>query len=250
MQFQTLPVQAGEDTKVPIYLSTAIVRVAQKAMPAVAHAEPIGHDKVERGWLGVSVQDLTPELAKSFGVESTEGALVAEVVKGGPAGKAGMKRGDIMITYAGKEITNASTLRNAVAIGPIGQEVKITVFRKGEKQLLTLKIGNSEDSMRASAIFLRDRFGAEVRPVTPKEAEKYNLNFQQGVAIVRLNPQGPLREVGFEVGDIILEVNGKAIESFESFVDLVNSLKPHQRITFLALDHRSGRTGYVQIKAR
>jgi len=242
--------QAQEEKKGSVGSHDTIVQKERKTIPGSAPIELIAHGKVERGWLGVSVQDLTPELARAFGAESTKGALVADVSKGGPAEKAGMKQGDIVIVYGEKEITNASTLRKEVAISLLGQEVKVGVFRKGEKVALTVKIGNLEDATKTSAILLRDRFGADARLVSAKEAEKCNLDFQQGVVVVWLDPIGPLAEVGFEVGDIILEINGQAIESEEGFFDLVKSLKPHQLITFLALDHRSGHTGYVQIKAR
>jgi serine protease Do len=120
----------------------------------------------------------------------------------------------------------------------------------GSHTAISVKIGNLEDPTKKSAILLRDRLGAEVRLVTTEEAEKYNLDFLHGVAIAWLDPIGSLAEVGFEVGDIILEINGQAIEDYESFIEQVSSLKTQKRITFLALDHRSGHTGYVQIKAR
>jgi serine protease Do len=250
-----MPLQSGraqdeEEKKGSVGLHTVIVQEERKTIRGSALIEPIAHGKGERGWLGISVQNLTPELARSFGAESTKGALVAEVAKGGPAENADIKQGDIVIVYGEKEITNARTLRKEVAISPIGQEVKVAVFRKGEKVVLTVKIGNLEDPTKASAILLRDRLGAEVRLVTAEEAEKYNLDSLQGVAISWLDPIGSLAEVGFEAGDIILEINGQAIEDYESFLDLVSSLKTHQLITFLALDHGSGHTGYVQIKAR
>jgi len=97
---------------------------------------------------------------------------------------------------------------------------------------------------------IKERLGAEVRSVMAKEKEKYVLDSQHGVVVAWLDKQGPLGQVGFEVGDIILEINGQAIEGEKSFLDLVKSLKPHQLLTILALDHRSGYTGYVQIKVR
>ena len=115
---------------------------------------------------------------------------------------------------------------------------------------ISAKIGNAEDPAKPSAILLRDRLGAEVRLVTAEESEKYHLDFPHGVAIAWLDPIGPFAEVGFELGDIILEINGQAIESEGSLLDLVKSLRPHELITFLALDHRSGHTGYVQIRAQ
>ena len=114
---------------------------------------------------------------------------------------------------------------------------------------ISVKIENPEDPTKTSAILLRYRFGVEVRRVTAEEFKKYDLDFPHGVAIAWLDPKGSLVEVGFEVGDIILQINGKTFESERSFLDLVKTLKPHELITFLALDHRSGRIGYVQIKA-
>ncbi len=210
----------------------------------------IAHGKVERGWLGVSIQDLTPELAKSFGAEGTKGALIAEVVKGGPADKAGIKQGDIVISYQGKEIANASMLRNEVAIGPIGQEVKVTVFRKGKTLEVTVTLGNLEDAVKLLSASVKERMGAEVRPATSKEAEKYGLQPQQGVVVEWVDPKGPLGKVGFEVGDMILEINGQPIESVDDFVSMISTVKPGQKIALLALDHKSGNTGYVEVVVR
>ena len=210
----------------------------------------IARGKVERGWLGVSVQDLTPELAKSLGAEGIKGALIAEVVKRGPAEKARMKKDDIVIVYRGKQITSASALRNEVAIGPIGQEAKVTVLRNGKKEELTVKIGNLEDATKILSSSIKERLGAEVRPVTPDEVEKYGLDPQQGVAITWLDPKGPLGQLGFEVGDIILEINGQPIESVDDFSGLMSTVKPGQRIAVLALDHKSGNAGYVEAVVR
>jgi len=207
----------------------------------------IAHGKVQRGWLGVSVQDLTPELAKSSGIESTKGALIAEVVKGGPAEKADLRKNDVVIAYQGKEIEDASTLRNEVATSAIGQEAKVTVLRKGKKVELTVKIGNLEDAAKLLSASVKERLGGEFRAVTAKEAEKYGLDSGQGVVIVQVDPKGPLGQVGFEVGDIILEINSQPIESMDDFVGLVSTLKPGQTIAVLAIDHRTGNSGYVEL---
>ena len=148
----------------------------------------IAHGKVQRGWLGVSVQDLTPELAKSSGVKSTKGALIAEVVKGGPAEKGGLKKDDVVIVYEGKEIKDASTLRNEVATSTIGKEAKMTVLRKGKKIELTVEIGNLKDAAKLLSASVKERLGGEFRSVTAKEAEKYGLDSGQGVVIVQVNP--------------------------------------------------------------
>src|ERR671924_1519560 len=111
--------------------------------------ELIAHGKVERAWLGVSVQDVTPDLATSFGLVVPTGALVADVAKGGPAAQAGIKRGDVVLTYRGKDIADASALRNAVAATPIGQEVQVTVMRNGQKQVLTATVRSLDEATTA-----------------------------------------------------------------------------------------------------
>jgi serine protease Do len=210
----------------------------------------IAHGKVERGWLGISIQDLTPDLAKSIHTEATKGALVAEVVKGGPAEKGGLKKNDVVIGYRGKEIPDSGTFRNEVASTPIGSEAKVTVLRDGKKVDLTIKVGNLEDSTKILATYVRERLGGEVRTISPKEAQKYGLDAGQGVVINQLEAKGPLRNAGFEVGDMILEINNQPIKGVDTFIQLVSVLKPGQKITLLALDHRSGNMGNVQVVVR
>lgn len=210
----------------------------------------IGQGKVERGWLGVSVQDLSQDLAKKFGVESTRGALIADVVKGGPAEKAGMRRGDIIVAFSGKGIKDASTLRNEVAISPIGQEAKVTVWRDREKVRLAVKVGNLKDATKMLSASIKERLGGKFSAVTSEEAEKYGLNRQQGIMIVWVDPKGPLGQAGFEVRDIILDINGQAINDVESLGGILTRLQPRQRIVILALDHRTGNTGHFQVVVR
>jgi len=205
------------------------------------------HGKVERGWLGVNIQDLTAELAKSLHVEGAKGALIIDVVKGGPADKAGLRKNDLIIAYRGKEIADSGALRNEVANTPIGQEVGVTIIRNGIKQELLVKVGNLEEASKFLIGAVKDRLGAEVRALTPKESEEFGLAANRGIIITSINPKGPLGKAGFEVGDIILEINGQPIINVESFVQLLVTLKANQKITLLALDHRSGNMGYVQV---
>ncbi len=211
----------------------------------------IAHGKVERGWFGLSIQDLTPDLAKKVHVEeTTKGALIVDVVKGGPAEKGGLKKDDVVIGYRGKEIPDSGTFRNEVASTPVGSEAKVTVLRSGKKMELTIKVGNLEESTKILASYVKERLGAEVRAISPKDVEKYGLNAGQGVVINQLEAKGPLRQAGFEVGDMILEINNQPIEGMEAFIQLVSVLKPGQKITLLALDHRSSNMGNVQVVVR
>jgi len=209
--------------------------------------ELIAHGKVRRGWLGVSVQDLTPELAEAFHVKRNKGAVVADVVKGGPADKAGLKRGDIVTSYNNRPISDASSLRNMVALTPVGKKVRMEIIRKGKPKSLTVEVGSLEEALKMRLSSLKERLGVEVRPVTRKDVQRYGLDSKQGVVIIWVNPRGPLGRAGFEVGDMILEVNGNVIHGVDDLANIVDSLPHGKFVTMLALDHRSGRTGYIRV---
>ncbi len=208
----------------------------------------MAHGKVERGWLGVSVQDLTYEQASSLGLSTSKGAVVMEVVKESPAEKAGILAGDVITNYQGTPIADASELRNYVATTKIGQAVEITVWRKGKSVNLNARIGNLETAVKVLATSLKARLGAEFRPVTASESEKYGLESQMGVAVSSLSEKSPLKEAGIELNDIILGVNGQTIENMDSFLSTMATVTPNQQITVLVLDHRSGNTGTVQVQ--
>jgi serine protease Do len=210
----------------------------------------IAHGKVLRGWLGVSIRDLTPELAKSTKAGSAKGVYVANVVKGGPADKAGLKAKDVIVAYRGKEVADSGVLRNEVADTPIGQEARVSILRGGRKEEISIKVGNLEESTKMLAAVGKARLGVVVRPLTAQETQEFGLQPNQGVAISRLDFKGPLQAAGFEVGDILLAINDQPIQGVETFAALVNLMKPRDKITIAALDHKTGQTGMVQVMVR
>lgn len=210
----------------------------------------IGRGKVERGWVGVSVRDLTPEVARSLGLPANAGALIADVVKGGPAEKGGIRKDDVIVSFGGKEVADAGALRNAVAGTPAGKDAAVTVVRKGKRQELTVRVGDSQMARDFLAASVKDRLGASVRAPTAKEVQRYGLESERGVVITSLDGRGALARAGLEVDDWILEVGGENVEGVEGFVDLVNRLEPGERVPLLALDHRTGNTGYVRAVVR
>lgn len=205
------------------------------------------HGKIERAWLGVSLQELSPEVAKALGVDMSKGAVIADVVKGGPAERAGLKKDDVVVVYQGKDVSSADALRNAVAITPLDQEVKMTIVRGGQKQELTTRVKKLEEATKTLLAAVQRRLGVTVRPVSPEEAEKYGLETYQGVTITRVDAHSALGKAGLEVRDVLLGIDEQPIESLEDLVNLVSVLKPQQRITISALDHRSGNTGDIQV---
>ncbi len=207
----------------------------------------IRHGKVERGWIGVSIQDLTPELARSLHSETAKGTVIADVIKGGPAEQGGLKKNDIVIAFQDKEVHDASTMRNEVAATPVGQKAKITILRGGKKEDLFLKVESLESSTKILANNVRGRLGIEVRSLSADEIRRYRLDDKQGVAISWIDPKGPLGKEGFEVNDILLGIGNQPFESIEGFVSLMSSVKTGQTVTLSALDHHTGNIGNIQI---
>ena len=207
----------------------------------------IANGKVERGWLGVSISDLSPEKAGSLGLKTNHGALVQDVAKGGPAEAAGIHKGDLITAYRGQAVTDSSMLRNQVAATPIGTEAALSILRNGATQDLRVKIGDLQEIERRMVADLKKRLGIEVRPVTQKEAEHYGIDTSEGVAIKDVVPNGPLAQVGFEKADLILAVNGGAVAGVDDFATRVAETPPHTQLNLLALDHRSGQTGSVDV---
>ena len=128
-----------------------------------------------------------------------------------------------------------------------GRRPKITVLRGGKKEEFTVKIGSLEEGTKIMAAAIRDRFGLEVRPATPKEVEKYGLNSNQGVVITWVDPKGPFGEAGFEVDDMILQIDNLPIVGLDGYVSVMSALKPNQKISVTALDHRTGNVGTIMV---
>ena len=206
----------------------------------------IANGKVIRGFIGLSLQSLTPQLAESLGLTSTKGALVAGVVKDSPAYSAGFKKGDLIVDYEGKEIPDASSLRNFVGNAPVGQTVTMTVMREGKKLQISVKIGSEQEEEKLLSSSAQERLGVVVQSVTPEQAKKYGLEAGQGVEVVKVNLKGPLGKAGLEVGDIILQVNTQAIGNPEELGAAAQALPPDKKVAFLVVDHRTGDAGYIQ----
>ena len=182
--------------------------------------ELVKHGKVNRGRLGVMIQTMSPELAKSFGLEKNKGALIAQIQKGSAAEKAGLQEGDIVILFDGKGIDNAADLSRAVASARPDTEHKVKVLREGKEAEVKVKLDAAADTSVAkgkAAEEARGRLGVTVRGLNDEEKKKY------GDGLVVVESHGPASEAGIKEGDVLLSVGGKKIRSFEQFKDAVNA---------------------------
>jgi serine protease Do len=181
--------------------------------------------KVTRGWLGVSVQELTPDLATSLGMDKSSGALVSTVAEGSPAEKAGIKVGDVIIEYDGKPIQHSSQLPILVARTDMGKSVPLKVFRAKEEVRLSVTVGElKEDEVVASASKKGD-LGLTVQRLAPEVARSMGLEDSRGVIISDVDPGGPGAAAGFRRGDVILEIDRKPIRGLSDYEKAIAEAK-------------------------
>jgi len=182
--------------------------------------------KVTRGYLGVSLQPLSPDLAASFGVKEGKGALVADVSADGPAARAGLESGDVIVEFNGKKVEDPSALARAVAVAKPGETSKLTVWRDRQQTTVEVKLGEMPAERTAAAPSERgggrgaSPFGLTVQPVTPEIARQLELKNPAGVVVTRVEPSSPAEAAGLQRGDVIVEVDKKPVKSMEDFEKL------------------------------
>ena len=178
----------------------------------------VSKGEVIRGYLGVNIQSITPELAKALALKDTKGALVADVVSASPAEKAGIQRGDVIVAYNGKAVDDSHSLPVMVAATPVGQEVTVTVLRDGKERELAMKVAKlpSDEAKREaeeSAEPAGGKLGLRLHEVNPQIARHLGLKTDHGVVVMGVDQGSPADEAGIQRGDVILEVNRKAVNS-------------------------------------
>jgi serine protease Do len=195
--------------------------------------ELIKTGKVTRGWLGVSIQRVTPEIAESLGIDQSRGALVASVMENSPAAEAGIKTGDVIVEYNGDKITESDQLPLLVARTGVGKTVKVTVLRDKKEIPINVKIAELKEQEVVASAPKQDKLGLTVQNITPQLAESLGLKRSNGVVITSVQPQSAAGDAGLRRGDVILEVNRKEITNTDTFEKQVNEAKPGSNILFL-----------------
>jgi len=200
------------------------------------YTELVAKGKVTRGWLGVSIQPLTPELARSFGSKDAKGVLVSDVVPDSPAAKAGLRSGDILLEFEGKKMEGPSDLQRAVGLAAPNQAAKVKVWRDQGEKTLEIRIGEAPDEREVAARQGgrgRSLLGMETRPITPDVARQLNLKSTDGVVVARVEEGSPAAESGVQRGDVIREINRQRVRTMTDFERLTKDVKDGDRLTVL-----------------
>ena len=237
-------------------INTAIIPYGQGigfAIP-VNTAKPlipqlVSKGEVTRGYLGVSIQSLTPDLAKALKIEDRKGALVADVISGSPAEKGGIERGDIIIAYDGNAIKDSHDLPAMVAATPVNKEVTVTVLRHGKKQNLSMKVGklpSEEAKLENSVQPAKGMWGLQLHELSPQIAHQLGIKADQGVAVVGVEPGSPADEAGIQQGDVIIEVDRHEVKSLKDIKEKID--KSEDKGHLLLLVQRENGKFYVPLE--
>jgi serine protease Do len=195
--------------------------------------------RVTRGWLGVSIQPLTPELARSFGSKDAKGVLINEVMPESPAAKAGIKPGDILLEFDGRSMDGTGDLQRAVGFFSPDRTARVKILRDQAEKLVEVKVGQAPDERQAAQQQrpgggrARSMLGLEVRPVTPEIARQLNLRSTDGVIVYRVEDGTAAAEAGVQRGDIVKQLNGQTIRTMADFERLTRDMKEGDPLTVL-----------------
>jgi serine protease Do len=223
---------------------------ADVAMDVVEQLKVRG--SVQRGWLGVVVQEINKDLAESFGLPKPAGALVAQIMPGGPADEGSLEVGDVILEFDGKEINMSSDLPHAVGRVRPGTEASLVVMRDKKRRTIELKVGAlpEDDAVAASSVpaeavpsVASNRLGVVVAELTEQQREA--LDISAGIAVREVR-QGPAAMVGLRPGDVVTSLDNQQIESVKQFEQLTEKLPTNRSVSMRVI--REGRASYITFR--
>ena len=201
----------GVGFAIPVNMAKVIVRQLIKS------------GKVTRGWLGVAIQDLTPDMALGLGLKDADGVLVGQVIEGTPAAKGGLKPGDVIVEYSGRTVRTVPKLRAYVAATAPDARVKVVVVREGKRKTLTVTIGKLDDDKVASLSpdgtpgASAAELGLSVRDLTAEVKQRLGAKVETGVVVSAVDPTGPAAAKGVKVNDVIIKVGREMVRNTRDF---------------------------------
>jgi serine protease Do len=215
----------------------------------------VANGRVQRGRLGVTVQGVSSDLAAGLGLTKAEGAIVSDVTPGGAADRAGLKRGDVILSYQGRAVVDTNSFRNEIAATKPGSTITLQVLRDGK----TSDVKATLEEMAADKNARRGsegddegeggKFGMTVQPLTPEIARQLQLDRNaKGVVISGVDPSGAAASAGLREGDVIQQINGKTVETGEEVRDALNASTAGKPAVLLIA--RGGATIFVPLRGR
>ncbi|MCB1671368.1 MAG: DegQ family serine endoprotease [Gammaproteobacteria bacterium] len=196
----------------------------------------IDSGEVSRGYLGITIQDLTADLARSFDLDSTQGILVAQVAADSPAARGGLQQGDIVVGYQGNPVLNVGSFRNQVSLTRPGTGARLSVIRNGERLNLNVTIGALEGEPVAAVgndVQSSEQIGLTVQTLTPELARQLNMDAGRGVVVSQVTPGSAADQAGIQPGMVILEVNRNPVDNAAAFERILRDSGTGQRALLL-----------------
>jgi serine protease Do len=236
-------------------LNTAIVQGGQ----GIGFATPINiaknvfqqlkeKGKVVRGWLGIYMQSLSADMAKSLNLESKDGVIITEVIRDSPAERAGLKEGDVLIVFDGKKVEDAHHLPSIVADISPGTEVKVSILRDGKEKSVEVKLGEMPEEVASLKTDLIGDLGMAVQDITEEIAKHMEIEDPSGVIVSGVESGSPADDAGMRERDIIRQVNRKRIKNLQQFREILREGSSEESVLFLV--ERGQRRMYVVVKKK
>jgi serine protease Do len=232
------------------------------AKPVVEQLREFGRTK--RGWLGVKIQSVTDEIAESLGLGKARGAMIASVAENGPAEKAKLRQGDVVLSFDGKEVQDTRRLQRVVAETGVNKDVPVTIWRDGKPLTVTVKVGELEEAEQVASVPARadpnqnqrsnqakvDALGVVLAPISPELRQKFDIdqNASGGVVVTEVDQNGPAAEKGMRPGDIIVEVGQEEVKTPADIRSKVEKARQAGRKSVLLLVDRQGEMRFIALR--
>ncbi|MCZ6882664.1 MAG: DegQ family serine endoprotease [Gammaproteobacteria bacterium] len=201
--------------------------------------------RVSRGWLGVLIQEVTRDLAESFGMDSPQGALVAKVLENSPAKDAGLQVGDVIVEFNGRKVMRSSSLPPLVGRSAVGKDAQVTIIRNRSREKIKVRIAELPDSMTRASFTTEDddrpieKSALGMNVIELSESARKKLRVQSGVEVTEVDDTGSARDAGILKGDVITMIDNLAVDSVDDFDAITNDLKAGKSVALL-VQRRSG----------
>lgn len=220
--------------------------------------------RTKRGWLGVKIQGVTDEIAESLGLGKARGAMIASVSENGPAEKAKLRQGDVILTFDGKDVNEMRRLPRIVAESGVNKDVPVQIWRDGKPLTVTVKVGELEENDQVAAVPAKvepnqstrgtqskvDALGVMLAPISPELRQKFDIdqNASAGVVVTEVDQNGPAAEKGVKPGDIIVEVGQEEVKTPADIKAKVDKARQAGRRSVLLLVDRQGEMRFIALR--